>query len=54
MTKFHLRLAVVGLSMCFFLLEGALREEERFHQPQSSHRLDEFRPDQQLQDLQQQ
>ena len=24
MTKFHLRLAVVGLSMCLFLLEGPL------------------------------
>ncbi len=29
MTKFHLRLAVVVLSMCFFLLEGLFRAAGR-------------------------
>jgi hypothetical protein len=30
MTKFHLRLAVVGLSMCFFLLEGPSEKKSGF------------------------
>lgn len=59
MTKFNLRLAVVGLSMCFFLFEGplrasgqSLRAQQRgflFHQ-----NLEQLQQQQQIEQLQRQ